>query len=373
MAGAGYAAIDRARALLLQAALDCRLWPQALGAVAAACGARSGQLIDLYGDGGVGAHWLTEVPDGLIQEGEAIGLANPVVNPRMRIGARAPLMKAVADQDYVDAETRARHPIYAELFDLHDLSFNCQVVVRRDMDRLTRMSVSRTRRQGPMDAAAFRAFDALAPYVEAAVRFQSTLDAARLGAMVMGFNAISAAAYLLDETGRVVATSAGGESLAASGDIVRLRGRDIRPARPEHGAAFAERIGQACDAARSGVVTLNPPLTLWSVDGDRKMGFEIQPLPLADDSLSRGPAVLVLARANPQPTTAPTDLLIQRFALTPAEAAVALHLAEGDALADIAEARAVSVGTIRSQLQSIYAKMDLHRQAELVLAIRALV
>lgn len=372
MAGAGYAAIDRARALLLQAALDCRLWPQALGAVAAACGARSGQLIDIYGDGGVGAHWLTEVPDGLIQEGEALGLADPVVNPRMRIGARAPLMKAVADQDYVDAETRARHPIYAELFDLHDLSFNCQVVVRRDMDRLTRMSVSRTRRQGPMDAAAFRAFDALAPYVEAAVRFQSTLDAARLGAVVMALDAISAAAYLLDEAGRVVATSAGGESLAASGDIVRLRGRDLRPARPEHDATFAERIGRACDAARSGVVTLNPPLTLWSVNGDRQMGFEIQPLPLADDSLARGPAVLVMAR-NPQPTAAPADLLIQRFALTPAEAAVVLHVAEGDALADIAEARAVSVGTVRSQLQSIYAKMDLHRQAELVLAIRALV
>ncbi|MBL0948474.1 helix-turn-helix transcriptional regulator [Brevundimonas sp.] len=373
MAVDGYAAIDRARVLLLEAALDGTLWPEALSAVAAACGARSGQLIDVRSDGGVGVHWLTEVSEGFVEEVEAFGLANPVVNPRMRIGAGAPLMKAVADQDYVDAETRARHPIYAELFDVHDLWFNCQVVVRRDGDRLTRMSVSRTRRQGPMDAEAFRAFDALAPYTEAAVRFQSTLDAARLGAVVMAFDAVSAAAYLLDEAGRVVATSAGGESLAASADIVRLQGHDLLPARPEHHAAFIECIGRAGAAARSGVVALNPPLTLWSVNGDRQMAFDIQPLPLARTSLAHGPAVLVLARPKQQPAVAPADLLIQRFALTPAEAAVALHVAEGDALADIAEARAVSMGTVRSQLQSIYAKMDLHRQAELVLAIRALV
>ena len=56
-------------------------------------GARAGQLIHLDGDGAIGAHWLTGMPDGFIAESEAFGLANPAINPRLRIGARADLCR----------------------------------------------------------------------------------------------------------------------------------------------------------------------------------------------------------------------------------------------------------------------------------------
>ena len=58
--------------------------------------------------------------------------------------------------------------------------------------------------------------------------------------------------------------------------------------------------------------------------------------------------------------------LRSRFVLTPAEAQIALGIAEGKTLAAIAEMRNVAVSTARDQLKSVFAKTGTHRQAELV-------
>jgi len=58
--------------------------------------------------------------------------------------------------------------------------------------------------------------------------------------------------------------------------------------------------------------------------------------------------------------------LRSRFSLTPAEAQIALGIADGETLAAIAEARHVSVSTARGQLKSVFAKTGTHRQAELI-------
>src|SRR5690348_13903113 len=101
--------IAEAQTVVLEAGYDSARWADALDAVARACGARSGQLISLNRKRKIVSHWLTEVPDGFLEEVEAFGLSNPAVNPRMR-GVHAPLLTPLADQDFIDPETRARHP-----------------------------------------------------------------------------------------------------------------------------------------------------------------------------------------------------------------------------------------------------------------------
>jgi DNA-binding CsgD family transcriptional regulator len=60
------------------------------------------------------------------------------------------------------------------------------------------------------------------------------------------------------------------------------------------------------------------------------------------------------------------DLLMSTWALTATEARLAMHLAEGGSVAGYAELCGVTVGTARSQLKSIFAKMGVNRQAGLV-------
>lgn len=54
------------------------------------------------------------------------------------------------------------------------------------------------------------------------------------------------------------------------------------------------------------------------------------------------------------------------FGLTAAEARVAVQLAGGYSLAEIAETNGVNISTLRAQLRSVYAKTGTNKQAELV-------
>lgn len=58
--------------------------------------------------------------------------------------------------------------------------------------------------------------------------------------------------------------------------------------------------------------------------------------------------------------------LIRQYGLTPAEARLAVLLAEGIDVETAAQQLSVSIQTIRSQLKSVFAKTNVSRQAELV-------
>lgn len=61
-----------------------------------------------------------------------------------------------------------------------------------------------------------------------------------------------------------------------------------------------------------------------------------------------------------------TTDLVRAFRLTQTEAAVAIELAAGQSVLDIAAARGASVHTIRTHLKRTFAKTGTHTQAALV-------
>mgnify|MGYP001547476915 CR=1 FL=1 len=81
---------------------------------------------------------------------------------------------------------------------------------------------------------------------------------------------------------------------------------------------------------------------------------------------------LVLLRQSPASNAALVNSLRQLFRLSPAEAAIAISLATGADLQEIAEERNVKLNTLRSQIASIMAKTNTRRQAELVALVARL-
>lgn len=81
---------------------------------------------------------------------------------------------------------------------------------------------------------------------------------------------------------------------------------------------------------------------------------------------------LVLLRQSPPSNAALVNSLRQLFRLSPAEAAIAMALATGADLHEIAEERHVKLNTLRSQIASIMAKTNTRRQAELVALVARL-
>ena len=84
----------------------------------------------------------------------------------------------------------------------------------------------------------------------------------------------------------------------------------------------------------------------------------------AADGLAKAGIELVLRTA--ETPDAAIARLHTAYGLTAAEARLALHVAEGGALPAYAVAHALSRHTVRNQLQAIFQKTGVRRQAELV-------
>ena len=54
------------------------------------------------------------------------------------------------------------------------------------------------------------------------------------------------------------------------------------------------------------------------------------------------------------------------YGLTPTEARLAVHVADGGAVAAFASENGVAVGTVRTHLKAVFAKTGIHRQSDLV-------
>jgi DNA-binding CsgD family transcriptional regulator len=81
---------------------------------------------------------------------------------------------------------------------------------------------------------------------------------------------------------------------------------------------------------------------------------------------SSGSVNLLLLALDPElRREPPREVLVQAFGLTPVEADIAIGVASGKSLAEIATARGTKVGTVRVLSKRIFSKTHTHGQAEL--------
>ena len=70
---------------------------------------------------------------------------------------------------------------------------------------------------------------------------------------------------------------------------------------------------------------------------------------------------------DPEHVPTPDGLVLMRaYGLTASEADIAVALARGDTLSDIADTRCVSIHTVRAQVKQVLSKTSTRRQSALV-------
>jgi DNA-binding CsgD family transcriptional regulator len=109
-----------------------------------------------------------------------------------------------------------------------------------------------------------------------------------------------------------------------------------------------------------------PPVVLPRTESRRPvLAYAMQLMGISRELFAPCQAVVVLvdldARAEP-----PEAVLRQCFGLSAAEARLAKGLAAGRNLDTLAEELAITKDTARHELKSVFAKLDVHRQSELV-------
>lgn len=92
---------------------------------------------------------------------------------------------------------------------------------------------------------------------------------------------------------------------------------------------------------------------------------------MAANALADCQAAVILV--DPDKRSYPSELSLRAaFQLSPAEARLAARLAAGDLLETVAEQLGIAKETARNQLKSIFSKVGIHRQAELVAILSTL-
>ncbi|OHD09894.1 helix-turn-helix transcriptional regulator [Sphingopyxis sp. RIFCSPHIGHO2_12_FULL_65_19] len=89
------------------------------------------------------------------------------------------------------------------------------------------------------------------------------------------------------------------------------------------------------------------------------------PAPRAAWNFNFRPRALVIARTSANWHGASASILQQLYSLPAAGADVALRLAAGESRDSIAVGRDASLGTVRAQIKSVFAKFGVGREVEL--------
>lgn len=118
-----------------------------------------------------------------------------------------------------------------------------------------------------------------------------------------------------------------------------------------------DALFSAVGDAASGKTTL---LNLEEHDGESPKLIKIRP------AREKGWALVSVSDLDIDPSEIEASILEQLFGLTPTECAVAFALLEHEKLSDVAEARKVSVETIRMHVKNIFMKTGISSQKKLL-------
>jgi DNA-binding CsgD family transcriptional regulator/PAS domain-containing protein len=171
--------------------------------------------------------------------------------------------------------------------------------------------------------------------------------------------------FLLDDAQGIAHSNAQAQAMLQSGEIVSQRGGVLVCNTHEENQRLSEAIRAVQLCARGTparkVVTLER-------QGRRVHLFVSAVHPLeAMNMFGTAPRALVIVHDERDAKGELDPLLVAEcFSLTPAEARVAVKLAEGLTVADVAAEHGTSVHTVRTQVQQVLQKLGLTRQADLV-------
>ncbi|MFP3921115.1 MAG: helix-turn-helix transcriptional regulator [Dichotomicrobium sp.] len=286
---------------------------------------------------------------------------------------RAPVGQVLVAERYVSREELMRTPLYNDWhrrLGIGAAGLGVNLFVEDGVPALC--GIKRPAHRDAFSREETALFAAVAPHLVRAVGIQrrlQKLEIARKAARTI-VEAERSCVVAVDANRRMLEADAAAKRILDAGDGLcvddgRLSARDKAAAAKLN--RLIGRCGRGDEAAHAGGAVsvtrgrTRAPLHIEVVPvSARNRGAESGWLGL------RSPTAIV-AITDPEFTPAiPKYRLIERFALTPAEAELAAELAKGDGRQAAARRLGISVGTVRSHLTRIFEKTGVRRQAELV-------
>ncbi|MCY3703417.1 MAG: LuxR C-terminal-related transcriptional regulator [Rhodospirillales bacterium] len=211
------------------------------------------------------------------------------------------------------------------------------------------------------------------PHIRQYVRVRSALAEARaLGASVIELLDNTRMGIIqLDWGGRIVEANDRARELLRQNDGLTDEGGELRATRPEDNSRLQEHLARALP--RLGGPGESSSMAVRRKSWSPGLALHVKPATVREvDYRSQSVAALVLVIDPVSPARIEPALVAAVLGLTPAEAVIAVLLAEGRTLRQIAVATGRKYSTIQTHLRHIFAKLGCSRQLEVVQAVEAL-
>jgi DNA-binding CsgD family transcriptional regulator len=354
------------------AAVDQGRWYGALERLAAATGSRTGELITIGQDAVLPVHIMTNIDPAILAASAEFRIGDPAINPRVKAGMTSPVLRVMAECDFLAPDEHATNPHYNEFARPWGIPYICLATLERQSDLLIGLAVLRSERQGHISREQREVFASLAPHVRAAVRMQIALEGNGATLVRGAFETLSIPAFVCARTGAVQALTTSAEEILRDENGLSLRKRFLHAFRDDEDKALNDAIVKA---ARGLVQPGAPAITTVMVrgaDDAAPIVLDVMSLPSVALELSAAPRVVIVARGSRGDDARRAAVLHGVYGFTSAETDIALQLARGLSTEAIAQQRKVAVGTVRTQIKSMLAKLGVSRQVEFVARLNEL-
>lgn len=279
--------------------------------------------------------------------------------------------EVVATRDFLPKEELVRSEMYNEYLAPRGLHEGLRLAIWSGEGWVQDVSLLRPWSAGPYTRTERALAGALLPHLQRAAGVGRRLrEASGPQAAFAGLDAMRHPGFLLGATGRVIRFNRAAEALLAGNDGLSVQEAALTAATAGASArldaAVASAAGWGGARPRSAAVRLPRPSGLPPL--------LLDVMPVREQSgcgFLGGPAVLVLVAGAAAEAEALAPRLVARFGLTRAEAGLAVELAAGRSVTEVAECRGRSVNTVRTQLARLMGKLEVRRQAELVRVVAA--
>ncbi len=346
-------------------------WNTPLEKFADATGSWSGELIGLGSASAVSFNWVTGIGPEWREDFVASGGADPNLNPYARAAFHIPELQVVQSGELLTREDWRSNPFINFHISHYDIRHVCLTPLLKQSDGLmVGLAVMRSTNQGEITPQQRKIFASLSQHLRSAVRMQIALESKGTEIMAGTLEALSLAAFVCNQAGAVRAMTPTAEAVIRRGDALRVRRGLLQ-------AVFAEDTHNISEAVTLGALGMHCPgaplaRSLAIRGRSVPLVLEIFPLPKRDFAFGLEPHVLVLIRDRPANHGHVKALLQLAYGLTSTEADVALALATGQSPEAVAAARGTSLSTVRTQIRSLFTKLNVHRQSELIARINKL-
>ena len=231
------------------------------------------------------------------------------------------------------------------------------------------ITVLRPDRAAPFDRAATDLLTDLVPHLQRAIAIHEMLPEGRVrdSAAFETLDLLDTAIVALDGRGGVVFANRAARALVDAGDGLSIAKRTLVATSRHTAPTLAAAIANALGSNRQTGAPEGATLTIERPSGRRPLTATVAPLPARFHAAPRpfAAAVVVIADPERRPQT-PAAVLQRLYRLTPAEAALASALADGQSLSEAAARLEIKASTARTHLKRILQKTDTSRQAQLV-------